>query len=103
MAIFTDNLMAINDNILEERLAQVEARAQRILAAAEKPVDLPGDNEQWWPFLVNHYGSEARMFEKCGVDRRVFDEVYALVSNTPGQGRGRRGSSGQTGRSSCFS
>ena len=83
--------MAINDNILEERLAQVEARAQRILAAAEEPVDLPGDNEQWWPFLVNHYGSEARMFEKCGVDRRVFDEVYALVSNTPGQGRGRRG------------
>ena len=87
---FNELHMANQENLLDQRLTQVEDRAQRIRAAAQEPVERARDNEQWWAHMVNYFGSEAVMFERCCIDRRVFDEVYALVRDTPGQGRGRR-------------
>ena len=97
---FNELHMANQENLLDQRLAQVEDRAQRIPAAAQEPVERARDNEQWWAHMVNYFGSEAVMFERCCIDRRVFDEVYALVRDSPGPARGRRGVIQTTGRNS---
>ena len=100
-ATFNELNMADHANLLDQRLAQVEDRARRIRAAAQEPVERARDNEQWWAHMVNYFGSEAVMFERCCIDRRVFDEVYALVRDSPGQGWGEGASSKPTGRNSC--
>ena len=82
--------MANNTARLDERLATLEADEQEILAAATQPVELSTDEEQWWPYLVEYFGSEEAIFSHMGLDRGVFDQALALVSDVVGERRGRR-------------
>ena len=70
--------MANRANVLDRRLAQIDFPAKGTRASAEEPVGLSEDNEQWWAHMVN-YLSEAEMFERRRIDRRVFDELIVFV------------------------
>ena len=83
--------MANPPTTLEERLAALDTDAEEILAAATQNVELPTDEEQWWPLLIQEFGSVDGIFARLGLDKRVFDESLALVSDVVGERRGRRG------------
>ena len=87
---------------LDERLAALETDAEEILAAATQTVELPTDEERWLPWLVEYFGSEDAIFARMGIDRGVFDQALALVSDVAGERRGRRSAIRKTG-SGCSS
>ena len=82
--------MANNTARLDERLATLDEDEREIMAAATQPVELPTEEEQWWPYLVEYFGSEDAIFSHMGLDRGVFDQALALVSDVVGERRGRR-------------
>ena len=75
---------------LEQRLARVEEHNMAVLAAGQQEVQLPHENEQWWPSLIAEYGSEDALFNKVGIDRAVFEDVLSFVQDVAGERRGRR-------------
>ena len=83
----TEKIMANNTARLDERLATLEADEQEILAAATQPVELTTEEEQWWPYLVEYFGNEDAIFSHVGLDRWVFDQALALVSDVFGERR----------------
>ena len=76
--------------LLDARLQRVEARTQTIIEAgvAQRAVVQPA--EEWWPSLVQLFGSEDAMFQRLGIDRTLFDEAFALVRDVAAPHRGRR-------------
>ena len=77
-------------SLLEQRLGSVEEHALAVIEAASQKIELPLQNELWWPDLIAQYGSETALFEAIGVDKALFDEVFSLVENVAGPTRGRR-------------
>ena len=82
--------MANNTARLDERLATLDEDEREIMAAATQPVELPTEEEQWWPYLVEYFGSEDAIFSHMGLDRGVFDQALALVGDVVGERRERR-------------
>ena len=74
---------------LVQRQEEVEETRRRILAAASLNVQQPRGREQWWPELIEEYGSEDGMFEALRVGKVLFNDALALVENVPQDGRGR--------------
>ena len=56
-------------------LQRVDARTQTIFeaSAAQRAVVQPA--EEWWPSLVQMFGTDDAMFQRLGIDRMLFDEV----------------------------
>ena len=77
--------MANQPTTLDELLTTIETDAEEILAAATQAVELPTEEEQWWPQLIGQFGSVDGIFTRLGLDKGVFDQVMALVSETVGE------------------
>ena len=75
---------------LDELLTTIETDAEEILAAGTQTVELPTEEEQWWPQLIDQFGSVEGIFARLGLDRGVFDQALALVSDVVGERRGRK-------------
>ena len=83
--------MANRSRLLQARVAQLDAAGARILDAGRRRPQPPRQIELWWPFLVGFYHDEEGIFTNNNIDRRVFFEALSLVSNIPGDRRGRPG------------
>ena len=77
-------------SLLDQRLEVLESRSQAIIEAASQTIELPFQNEILWPDLLAQYGTENAIFERLGIDKALFIEVYALVKDVAGETRGRR-------------
>ena len=84
--------MANRVAMLEAELDRGQARRERIQAAALRRPQHPRQEEKWWPFLRELYGTDGDIFRRTRIDRRLFDEVLSFVSVIPLETRGRRGS-----------
>ena len=82
--------MANRGRTLDARLQRLQDRRASIRLAATQRPQLPREEEKWWPALVEQFGSEEAVFERNYLDRRVFDEALALVSDIQLESRGRR-------------
>ena len=54
------------------------------------PVVHPRGQEEWWPELLEEFGSEDAMFTELKANRNVFNDALALVENVAQETRGRR-------------
>ena len=79
-----------NNARLRERLQENERRLRAIEEAAARPVVHPRGQEEWWPELLEEFGSEDAMFTELKVNRIVFNDALALVENVAQETRGRR-------------
>ena len=84
--------MANRAAMLDAELARGQARRERIQAAAQRRPRLPRQEEKWWPYLRELFGTDGDIFRRTRIDRRLFDEVLSFVSNVPLETRGRIGS-----------
>ena len=82
--------MANRMELLEARLQRVEERTQTIINAAATQPAVEHQAEEWWPYLIQLFGSEDAMFLRLGIDRMLFDEAFALVRDVAVPRRGRR-------------
>ena len=89
-------------SLLEQRLASVEEHALAVIEAASQTIELPLQNELWWPDLIAQYGSETALFAAIGVDKALFEEVFSLVENVLDLRGGGAALFGRTGKS-CYS
>ena len=83
--------MANRARLLDEHLHRVEERTRSILEASTQQVVSQNRGEEWWPALVQHFGTEGEMFERLKINRDVFEDALALVSEVANLTRGRRG------------
>ena len=83
--------MANRVQLLEERLHRVEERNRAIVEASDQQVQLLAAQEEWWHFMVNFLGTEDAIFERLRVNREVFEDAFAFVSEVVPSVRGRRG------------
>ena len=83
--------MANRVALREAELERGQARRERIQAAAQRRPQHPRQEEKWWPFLRELYGTDGDIFRRTRIDRRLFEDVRSFVSNIPLESRGRRG------------
>ena len=62
------NFMANRMQLLDARLQRVDARTQTIFeaSAAQRAVVQPA--EEWWPSLVQMFGTQDAMFQRLGIE-----------------------------------
>ena len=84
------NFMANRMQLLDARLQRVDARTQTIFEASAAQRAVVQLAEEWWPSLVQMFGTEDAMFQRLGIDRMLFDEALALVRDVAAPHRGRR-------------
>ena len=73
---------------LDERLAALEKDAEEILAAATQTVDLPTDEERWWPWLVEYFGSEDAISHGWGSTEACSTKHWRWSATLPARGEG---------------
>ena len=83
--------MANRARLLDEHLNRVDERTRSIIEASTQQVVRQNRGEEWWPALVGLFGTEEAMFERLKINRDVFDDALALVSEVATLTRGRRG------------
>ena len=89
-------------NTLNERLQRVDARAQAIVQAAARHEQLPQQQEEWWPSLIQFFDGEDVMFDTLRINRDCFEDALVLVNNVALNTRGRKGAI-RTHREKLFS
>ena len=63
-------------SLLEQRQASVEEHALAVIEAASQKIELPLQNELWWPDLIAQYGSETVLFAAIGVDKALLTKCF---------------------------
>ena len=85
---------------LDELLTTIETDAEEILAAGTQTVELPTEEEQWWPQLIDQFGSVEGIFARLGLDRGSLTRRWRWSVTVLDRGEGGKARSGPTGRSS---
>ena len=70
--------MANRVALLEAEIERGQARRERIQAAAQRRPQHPRQEEKWWPFLRELYGTDGDIFRRTRMDRRLFEEVLSF-------------------------
>ena len=86
--------MANRVALVEAELDRLEARQQRVREVARRRTQHPRQEEKWWQYLLELYGSDNDIFMGIRIDKRLFDEALSHVQDIRLETRGRRSAIG---------